>query len=235
MKKLFLVVSALVAIGAGALLWLRAGGRQASQPPPPATANTAGQGTSGAAPPGAPQAPAGTPGARRSRRITREEFDRLRALVEAARQRRMSAPAPAPAEGPAAPAGGVQDYPRGRPGEVRAYLAAQIEELNPLVQQCYALAARETPGLAGELAVMFTVEGEPEVGGIISESDIIDGGLSSSQRLSECVRESMYAIRLEPPDKGMKIVINKTFSFTPGAGLVTEAEDSRKQNQKQNN
>jgi hypothetical protein len=116
-----------------------------------------------------------------------------------------------------------QDYPRGRSGDVREYLQDQIREVLPLLENCRQIATQETPGLKGELRVKFTVEGAPEVGGLITESEIPDGGLSTNARLSECVRESVYAIQLEPPGEGMKIVVTHPFTFgDEGVGMVME-------------
>jgi hypothetical protein len=166
-------------------------------------------------------------GPRRPVKLDPARFAQLRSAIELARkQRGDGAPGTTISGAPAAPVQGPdarQDYPRGRSGDVREYLQQQVRELLPLLESCRQIATRETPGLKGELRVQFTVEAAPELGGHITESEIPEGGLSTNARLSECVRESVYAIQLEPPEEGMKIVVTHPFTFgDEGVGMVME-------------
>ncbi len=86
--------------------------------------------------------------------------------------------------------------------------------LLPMIVDCYTQARANTPTLAGTLVVNFTIEGEPGVGGLVSESaieeessDILDAGLA------ECVQETMFALEIEPPTNGGIVRVTYPFTF----------------------
>jgi hypothetical protein len=145
--------------------------------------------------------------------LTPEARARLLAALERAQAARGPAPAPA-----AAPGGGP--LPGLRPdgsvfGELdKEYIRASIRELVPLVRECYENALRDQPDLGGTLTVAFTIAGEPEIGGVVTESGIVgtDAGTLHAG-LEECVRETMYGLKLQAPRGGGIVKVRYPFVF----------------------
>ncbi|MFH1807741.1 MAG: AgmX/PglI C-terminal domain-containing protein [Pseudomonadota bacterium] len=116
---------------------------------------------------------------------------------------------------PQGPGGGGVTASEAAPGSLsKEYIQAQVREIVPLVKECYEQALETQPGLSTTLKVRFTIEGDPELGGVISSSDIldIDGGVAPGS-LGECVRETMYALRLKAPEGGGKVTVHYPFRF----------------------
>lgn len=96
----------------------------------------------------------------------------------------------------------------------KEYLQEQIQEIIPLVKQCYEQALLERPGTAGKLVVRFSIVGDPELGGLVEQSEIVDTeGGAADEGLSTCVRETMYALRLKAPEGGGRVVVTYPFIF----------------------
>ena len=96
----------------------------------------------------------------------------------------------------------------------RDYIQLSVEGIAPLLAQCYEQGREREPGLAGLIVVDFTIEGEPGVGGLVTqstvdpkESDIRDDGVR------ECIQESLYAIEIEPPTNGGVVTVHYPFRF----------------------
>ena len=96
----------------------------------------------------------------------------------------------------------------------KEYSQARVREIVPLVKECYDLAMSEHPGIEGKVVVDFTIQGDDELGGVISDSRLKDP--DAEQRypvLAECVRETMYAIRIDPPEGGGVVRVTYPFIF----------------------
>ena len=96
----------------------------------------------------------------------------------------------------------------------KEYIRASIRELVPLVKECYENALLERPDLGGKLTVEFSIAGEPEIGGVVAESRIVgtDAGTLHAG-LEECVRETMYGLKLEAPAGGGIVKVRYPFVF----------------------
>ena len=155
--------------------------------------------------------------------------DQLIAQVEQARQRRVAAAARAAAQRPAkaAPAPGTADAPVTATLD-RDYIRARMMEIRPLLVECYETAMATHPELeqGGQLTVTFKMAGEPEVGGVVLDSEIVrdKSTLADSADMADCVRESMYAMRFDPPAEGGEVTVNYPFIFKTSDG--DEPEDS---------
>jgi hypothetical protein len=96
------------------------------------------------------------------------------------------------------------------------YVTSTMQSLVPDVMACYRQGLQRVPGLAGVVVVKFTVEGEPEVGGVITENSI-DTTASDlpDEAVRECIADAMYGLEIEPPAKGGVVHIEFPFTFAP--------------------
>jgi RNA polymerase sigma factor (sigma-70 family) len=96
------------------------------------------------------------------------------------------------------------------------YITEAMRGLLPVVVDCYKQASAKTPTLAGTLVVNFTIEGEPGIGGLVTES-AVDPSQSEIQdlTLSECVQETIFALAIDPPINGGRVKVTYPFTFRP--------------------
>jgi hypothetical protein len=140
----------------------------------------------------------------------------LLAALARAQQARGAGPAPSaappPGTGGPRPAGGADGGVRGSLD--KEYIRAAVRELVPLVRECYEHALRDQPDLGGKLTVEFAIAGEPEIGGVVTESRIAgtDAGVLHAG-LEECVRETMYGLQLDAPAGGGTVTVRYPFVF----------------------
>lgn len=95
------------------------------------------------------------------------------------------------------------------------YIRAAVQELKPLLAECYELARGEQTDLEGRLVVEFEIVGEPEVGGIVDQSSIDQASDLDHPVLVECVRETMYTAELPAPEGGGRVTVRYPFNFSP--------------------
>jgi len=144
----------------------------------------------------APDALTATP---RFRKIaSREEREQLVRAIRAAHQRKRaeSAIVTSPAQRSPAPARAAE---AARDGLDPESVRRDLEELHPLINECFAAAREENPTLSGLLVVNLLMEAEPDVGALVTESTISDRSEIQDPGLRECVQETMYALELTPP------------------------------------
>ena len=65
-----------------------------------------------------------------------------------------------------------------------------------------------------DTAGRFTIDGEPEVGGIVSASEVTGGSLAEQQEMVTCVRETLFTAKFDPPEAGGTIVVEYPFAFS---------------------
>jgi hypothetical protein len=96
----------------------------------------------------------------------------------------------------------------------RDYVQEAMKGLLPMVVDCYNQARETTPTLAGKLVVHFTIEGDPDTGGVVTESTI-DPAESEihDPGLAECVEETMFALEIDPPANGGTVKVTYPFTF----------------------
>ena len=97
----------------------------------------------------------------------------------------------------------------------KEYIREAVQGLIPLLGECYQEGLERDPALAGRVVVGFTIEGEPEVGGVVGESAIGKTTLDDPAVL-ECIQETMYALEIEPPASGGIVHVTYPFEFAPG-------------------
>lgn len=168
------------------------------------------------------------------RRRAQSEVAELRAAIEAARAARvreavaeLAAGAPTPSGAGETAAGTVHVPPEQdteRLGRLDPqYIRDAIRDLQPLLRECYELAledarssGRET--LEGRLVTRFVIGGEPDVGGVIEESSVMDESDLRHPLLEECFTETLFTVELPAPEEGGRVTVHYPFVFR-------EAED----------
>lgn len=109
----------------------------------------------------------------------------------------------------------------------QSYIMNAIEEMKPLLLECYTAALEDDPGLGeGKMLVEFEVVGDHELGGVIAESRILEERSELvAPGLNECLRESMYALELPEPEGRGRLKVTYPFQFTqPRDEVPEEAE-----------
>jgi RNA polymerase sigma-70 factor (ECF subfamily) len=134
----------------------------------------------------------------------RRDHDQLLERIRAARPR---GPAPAVAIHKHTPT------PPGSRALDKDYIREQMQSLLPLMKGCYEEAAERNPALGGRIVVRFTIEAEPDIGGVVGETGIVkEGSTISDPGMIECVTETLYAARFPAPHEGG--VVNVSYPFT---------------------
>lgn len=209
-------VTAAVVVAAVALGRDRAG----AAPPPAASLAAA---PSAAAP---PAAGADTPGPALDSRGPRRFASagaraRLEQEIAGARERREAAARAATARPslPAASPATSSPPPNltATPDYGKDYIRERVRELIPLMTECYTMALERDPTLEGTVVVEMTLVGEPEVGGLVGTSEVDpEASTLLEDGFSECIRETMYALEIDPPPDGGTVRVRYPFEFRPG-------------------
>lgn len=164
--------------------------------------------------------PSGKP--RTPRRITPERrLEIIRALAAAEAARSARAAVQEREDRPAAPVTRQElpeDDPSDRqPGETRLtskeYLKQRIDDLRPLIEECYAEAKRVDPSVPHVLPVAFTIGADPDIGGVVTEAAVQGTELERRASLAECVRETLYTLEIDPPANGGEVKVVYPFEF----------------------
>ncbi|HUS64979.1 MAG TPA: AgmX/PglI C-terminal domain-containing protein, partial [Kofleriaceae bacterium] len=94
-------------------------------------------------------------------------------------------------------------------------IRSSVRALLPMIQECYEEGLERAPSLQGDIVVHFTIDGEPEVGGVIGESSIVTESTTLvDPQVLECVQETMYGIEIEPPSGGGVVEVTYPFRFS---------------------
>lgn len=208
-NKIAISSIAVVAIAGGAL-WLgtrssakpEAHGASATTPAPSAATTPA---TSGPA----ERAKAAKP--RVERLPDKQSRAALLAAIRDARSRRASTATAAANGAAAAPS---------LPSEVddldKDYIRGAVQEIIPLLVECYTEGLERDPKLGGDVLVEFTIEGEPGVGGLVGSS-AVDAKATTlgDAAVRECIQETMYALKIDPPTNGGTVTVRYPFKFSP--------------------
>jgi hypothetical protein len=106
----------------------------------------------------------------------------------------------------------------------KEYIRRRVRKVVPLVRECYELALREHPQLSGRMDVEFVIIGEEGVGGLVETSQVKETSTLNDPVMVECVRETMYALQLQPPKGGGRVVVRYPFEFSSDGERVEEAQ-----------
>lgn len=161
------------------------------------------------------------------RRRAESEVAELRAAIEAARVARVREAAAELAGGATPPGTTATSTTVQVPPEEDAerlgrldpqYIRDAIRDLQPLLRECYELAledarssGRET--LEGRLVTRFVIGGEPDVGGVIEESSVMDESDLRQPLLEECFTETLFTVELPAPEEGGRVTVHYPFVF----------------------
>jgi len=103
------------------------------------------------------------------------------------------------------------------------YIRAAVDEALPLIAECHDLQRR--PDLRGVLTVHFRIIGEPDIGGVIDEIELVaEGGAIEAPILQECVRETMLSHEFPAPDDGGDVTVEYPFHFVDEGADVSAAD-----------
>lgn len=96
------------------------------------------------------------------------------------------------------------------------YIRSQMQALLPMIKDCYEEGLAVQPDLEGRVIVEFTIAGEPDVGGLVTESKIVEEGSTlKSTSVRECIREVMYSAVFPAPASGGEQVVTYPFVLLP--------------------
>lgn len=89
--------------------------------------------------------------------------------------------------------------PTGLPAE---YIREAVREIVPLLKECYHMELEERGLITGKVVLGFELIADDEHGGLVEEVKIMETELSKeiSDSFAECLRETIYALRLEAPE-----------------------------------
>lgn len=95
------------------------------------------------------------------------------------------------------------------------YIKEAMQDLKPILAECYDLALADDPKLPeGKLVVEFTVIGDQDLGAVIESAMIAADSELRHPILHECVRETMYSLELPPPDRLGELLVRYPFNFS---------------------
>lgn len=224
-KQLAITLAAALALAGGALwLGLRRHGDVAPTAAATSTALPANAASTTTAPGAAIRPPSADGGADAAPHVARlpdrASRDALVAAIRTASARRGAAPAEA------ATTGGMTSGAPAEPELDKEYIRGAVHEIIPLLTDCYEEGIARDPAIAGDVVVDFTIEGEPGVGAVIGDSTI-DGKHTTlaDPAVRECIQETMYALKLDPPKGGGRVQVHYPFAFanTPDDGSGSAA------------
>ena len=128
---------------------------------------------------------------------------------------------PSPSGGtPTAAGAAAAEVAEGRVGTIDPqYIRDSVQALRPLLAECYELARAaaerdERPVPEGRLVTRFVFSGEPEVGGVVEESTVLDESSLRDPVLEECFSETLFTLELPPPDEGGTITVHYPFELS---------------------
>jgi RNA polymerase sigma factor (sigma-70 family) len=106
--------------------------------------------------------------------------------------------------------------PDEQPDLDKEYIRSCVRELIPLIAECYEQGLDRNPQLGGKVVVDFTIDGAPDVGGVVSESTIDDKESTlADASVRECIQQTMYSLEISPPEGGGQVHVHYPFTFAP--------------------
>jgi RNA polymerase sigma factor (sigma-70 family) len=144
---------------------------------------------------------------------SKEAREQLLQTIRSARQQAAQSPRGArpTSSAPANPAPATIN--NDSPDADKEYVRSAVKGLLPLLVDCYKTALEDEPTLGGRLVVNFTIEGEADVGGLVTESAIdADQSEIKNAEMNRCVQETMFALEIDPPTSG-SVQVTYPFEF----------------------
>lgn len=102
--------------------------------------------------------------------------------------------------------------PGGLPAE---YIRESVKEILPLLRECYKMELEERGTIRGKVVLGFDLIADDQHGGLVEEVRIEEAELSKedSDSFTECLRESVYALRLNAPEWGGRTTVRYPLRF----------------------
>lgn len=90
------------------------------------------------------------------------------------------------------------------------------EQFLPLASECYETLLAAHPNAAGNVALEFSVLGDPAVGGVVVDVNLGPETTLVSPEFRTCMSESMYAVVFDaPPGKDGAVTVKQSFELSP--------------------
>lgn len=90
------------------------------------------------------------------------------------------------------------------------------EQFVPLATSCYEPLLERRPSLAGNVALEFSILGEPAVGGVVVDVALGEATTLLDVEFETCITESMYSVIFAAPPKGHPAVtVTQSLEFAP--------------------
>ena len=94
--------------------------------------------------------------------------------------------------------------------ELREYTVERLRTVAPLLSECYKLANVNK----GSADLSLVVEGDPDVGGIVTDAQVIGGDVAGNAGLVECITETLMTVEFDPPETGGTLTIKFRHSLS---------------------
>jgi len=103
--------------------------------------------------------------------------------------------------------------PTGLPAE---YIREAVRKIVPLLKECYHMELEERGSVSGKVVLGFDLVADDQYGGLVEEASILESELSKeiSDSFAECLRESVYALRLDAPEWGGRHTVRYPLFFS---------------------
>lgn len=100
---------------------------------------------------------------------------------------------------------------------LEGYVARTMREhFLPLATACYETLLTSKPDAAGNVALEFSVLGDPAVGGVVVDVTLGPETTLTNSEFRTCITESMYAWVLDPPPgKDGSVAVKQSFELSP--------------------
>lgn len=106
------------------------------------------------------------------------------------------------------------------------YIRSRLQEILPLIKECFEAGLERTPNLAGRIVLRFTVVGHEGIGGLVSDSQVLaEKTTLTDATVRECIQESVYAAQFVAPMGEGETVIEYPFSFSATPGPIPGDDD----------
>ena len=98
--------------------------------------------------------------------------------------------------------------------EVLEYIREPYMQIRPLLKECYQKHIEDVAEVSGNITMVFTIISDEEYGGLIEASAVVgESEIAISEGLNECLKESMYAMKLPALSGVKKIRIEMPMTF----------------------
>jgi hypothetical protein len=97
------------------------------------------------------------------------------------------------------------------------YVARTMQEqFLPLATECYEALLSTHPAAAGNVALEFSVLGDPAVGGVVVDVTLGKETTLTNDEFRNCMSESMYSVVFDaPPGKDGSVSVKQSFELAP--------------------